>query len=158
MATVTFQGASRVYPGSESPAVDHLDLEIGDGEFLVLVGPSGCGKSTTLRMLAGLEPIDEGYVFIGDRDVTFVPPKDRDIAMVFQSYALYPHMTVAENIGFHLKVKKMRQEATIGERSARRRESSISRNSSIASLPTCRAASVSEWRWVERSCGSRRCS
>ena len=107
MATVTFQGASRVYPGSEAPAVDHLDLEIGDGEFLVLVGPSGCGKSTTLRMLAGLEPIDEGYVFIGDRDVTFVAPKDRDIAMVFQSYALYPHMTVAENIGFHLKVKKM---------------------------------------------------
>jgi multiple sugar transport system ATP-binding protein len=96
-----------VYPGSEAPAVDHLDLEIGDGEFLVLVGPSGCGKSTTLRMLAGLEPIDEGYVFIGDRDVTFVAPKDRDIAMVFQSYALYPHMTVAENIGFHLKVKKM---------------------------------------------------
>ena len=107
MATVTFQGASRIYPGSDVAAVNSLDLEIGDGEFLVLVGPSGCGKSTTLRMLAGLEPIDEGYVFIGDRDVTFVPAKDRDIAMVFQSYALYPHMTVAENIGFHLKVKKM---------------------------------------------------
>jgi multiple sugar transport system ATP-binding protein len=109
LATVTFQGASRLYPGADAPAVDHLDLEIGDGEFLVLVGPSGCGKSTTLRMLAGLEPIDEGRVFIGDRDVTFVAPKDRDIAMVFQSYALYPHMTVAENIGFHLKVKKMRK-------------------------------------------------
>ncbi len=118
MATVTFQGASRLYPGADAPAVDHLDLEIGDGEFLVLVGPSGCGKSTTLRMLAGLEPIDEGRVFIGDRDVTFVAPKDRDIAMVFQSYALYPHMTVAENIGFHLKVKKMRKK----ERAARVRE------------------------------------
>ena len=115
MATVTFDSATRTYPGSDAPAVDSLDLEIGDGEFLVLVGPSGCGKSTTLRMLAGLEPIDEGYVFIGDRDVTFVPPKDRDIAMVFQSYALYPHMTVAENIGFHLKVKRM----TKSQRAAR---------------------------------------
>jgi len=107
MATVTFECASRTYPGSESPAVDDLDLEIGDGEFLVLVGPSGCGKSTTLRMLAGLEPVNRGRVCIGDRDVTLVPPKDRDIAMVFQTYALYPHMTVAENIGFHLKITKM---------------------------------------------------
>jgi len=107
MASVTFSEASRVYPGMKHPAVDQLNLEIVDGEFLVLVGPSGCGKSTTLRMLAGLEPIDAGNVFIGDRDVTMVPPRDRDIAMVFQSYALYPHMTVAENIGFHLKIKKM---------------------------------------------------
>jgi multiple sugar transport system ATP-binding protein len=109
LATVTFQHASRTYPGADAPAVDGLDLEIGDGEFLVLVGPSGCGKSTTLRMLAGLEPVNSGNVLIGDRDVTDVPPKDRDIAMVFQSYALYPHMTVAENIGFHLKVKKVRK-------------------------------------------------
>ena len=109
MATVTFQHASRTYPGTDAPAVDALDLEIGDGEFLVLVGPSGCGKSTTLRMLAGLEPVDDGNILIGDRDVTDVPPKDRDIAMVFQSYALYPHMTVAENIGFHLKVKKVKK-------------------------------------------------
>jgi multiple sugar transport system ATP-binding protein len=107
MATVTFERATRIYPGLDRPAVDTLDLEIADGEFLVLVGPSGCGKSTTLRMLAGLEPVDAGSVHIGDRDVTMVPPKDRDIAMVFQSYALYPHMTVAENIGFHLKIKKM---------------------------------------------------
>ncbi len=107
MATVTFQHASRTYPGADVPAVDALDLEIGDGEFLVLVGPSGCGKSTTLRMLAGLEPVDDGNILIGDRDVTDVAPKDRDIAMVFQSYALYPHMTVAENIGFHLKVKRV---------------------------------------------------
>jgi multiple sugar transport system ATP-binding protein len=107
MATVTFDRATRIYQAGQRPAVDALDLEITDGEFLVLVGPSGCGKSTTLRMLAGLEPVDLGSVYIGDRNVTQVPPKDRDIAMVFQSYALYPHMTVAENIGFHLKIKKI---------------------------------------------------
>ncbi len=107
MATVTFDKAVRLYPGTSRPAVNGLDLEIADGEFLVLVGPSGCGKSTTLRMLAGLEPVDAGYIRIGDTDVTFLAPRDRDIAMVFQSYALYPHMTVAENIGFHLKIKKV---------------------------------------------------
>ncbi len=107
MAIVNFERATRIYDGLDRPAVNALDLEIDDGEFLVLVGPSGCGKSTTLRMLAGLEPIDMGAVHIGDRDVTYVAPKDRDIAMVFQSYALYPHMTVAENIGFHLKIKRM---------------------------------------------------
>ncbi len=115
MSTVTFKAASRIYPGTPRPAVDRLDLEIADGEFLVLVGPSGCGKSTTLRMLAGLEPIDQGNVFIGDVDVTMLPPRERDIAMVFQSYALYPHMTVAENIGFHLKIKKL-PKAEIHER------------------------------------------
>jgi multiple sugar transport system ATP-binding protein len=107
MATVDIQRASRIYPGLDRPAVNALDLQVDDAEFLVLVGPSGCGKSTTLRMLAGLEPIDQGQVFIGQRDVTYDPPKDRDIAMVFQSYALYPHMTVAENIGFHLKITKV---------------------------------------------------
>src|SRR5882757_5233546 len=107
MATVTFEGATRFYTGNPKPAVDNLDLEVADGEFLVLVGPSGCGKSTTLRMLAGLEGVDEGAVRIGERDVTNLPPKDRDIAMVFQNYALYPHMTVADNIGFHLKIKKV---------------------------------------------------
>src|SRR2546429_2397753 len=107
MATVTFEGATRFYTGNPTPAVNNLDLEVADGEFLVLVGPSGCGKSTTLRMLAGLEGVDEGRVRIGERDVTNLPPKDRDIAMVFQNYALYPHMTVADNIGFHLKIKKM---------------------------------------------------
>ena len=107
MATVNFTRASRSYPGSTHPAVNELDLEIADGEFLVLVGPSGCGKSTTLRMLAGLEPVDSGSVYIGDTDVTMLPPRERDIAMVFQSYALYPHMTVAENIGFHLKIKRL---------------------------------------------------
>ena len=104
MATVTFDNASRIYPGQERAAVDSLDIEIGDGEFLVLVGPSGCGKSTSLRMLAGLEEIDAGRILIGDRDVTDVTPKDRDIAMVFQNYALYPHMSVADNMGFALKI------------------------------------------------------
>jgi multiple sugar transport system ATP-binding protein len=104
MATVTFDKASRLYPGAEHPAVDQLDLEVGDGEFLVLVGPSGCGKSTSLRMLAGLEEVTSGHIYIGDRDVTDMPPKDRDIAMVFQNYALYPHMSVADNMGFALKI------------------------------------------------------
>jgi multiple sugar transport system ATP-binding protein len=104
MAAVTYDKATRIYPGSTKPAVDSLDLEVADGEFLVLVGPSGCGKSTSLRMLAGLEDIDQGSIHIGGRDVTRVPPKDRDIAMVFQNYALYPHMTVAENMGFALKI------------------------------------------------------
>src|SRR5690625_4438877 len=104
MATVTFDHATRVYPGTERPAVDALNLEVADGEFLVLVGPSGCGKSTSLRMLAGLEDVNSGRVLIGDRDVTDVQPKDRDIAMVFQNYALYPHMSVADNMGFALKI------------------------------------------------------
>ena len=104
MASVVFDKATRIYPGTTAPAVDKLDLVVNDGEFLVLVGPSGCGKSTSLRMLAGLEEIDNGRILIGDRDVTNIAPKDRDIAMVFQSYALYPHMTVAENMGFALKI------------------------------------------------------
>ena len=104
MATVSFKDATRVYPGADHPSVDKLNLDIGDGEFMVLVGPSGCGKSTSLRMLAGLEEINAGSIFIGDRDVTDLPPKDRDIAMVFQNYALYPHMTVGDNMGFALKM------------------------------------------------------
>ena len=104
MATVTFDHATRVYPGSDKPAVDQLCLDIADGEFLVLVGPSGCGKSTSLRMLAGLEDVNGGRILIGDKDVTNVPPKNRDIAMVFQNYALYPHMSVRENMGFALKI------------------------------------------------------
>ena len=104
MAKVTYNQASRLYPGADHPAVDKLDLEINDGEFMVLVGPSGCGKSTSLRMLAGLEEVSDGTIHIGERDVTHMPPKDRDIAMVFQNYALYPHMTVADNMGFALKM------------------------------------------------------
>jgi multiple sugar transport system ATP-binding protein len=107
MSRVSFQAATCIYPKAERPAVNALDLEIEDGEFLVLVGPSGCGKSTSLRMIAGLEDVTDGAVFIGDRDVTELPPKSRDVAMVFQNYALYPHMTVAENMGFALRVNGM---------------------------------------------------
>ena len=110
MATVTFDNATRIYPGTEKPAVDSLDLEVGDGEFVVLVGPSGSGKSTALRMLAGLEDVDNGTIHIGERDVTNIPPKDRDIAMVFQNYALYPHMSVADNMGFALKIAGVKKD------------------------------------------------
>jgi multiple sugar transport system ATP-binding protein len=105
VASVTFDGVTKEYPNGFQ-AVKDLDLEIHDGEFLVMVGPSGCGKSTTLRMIAGLEDISKGEIRIGDRVVNDVHPKDRDIAMVFQNYALYPHMTVADNIGFALKLAK----------------------------------------------------
>ena len=115
MTTVTFDQATRTFPGGERPAVDHLDLEIDDGEFLVLVGPSGCGKSTSLRMLAGLEEVDEGAIRIGETDVTRKDPKDRDVAMVFQNYALYPHMSVADNMAFALKIAGESKE-TIKER------------------------------------------
>lgn len=104
MAEVVFDHVTRVYPGNDKPSVDDLNLDIKDGEFLVLVGPSGCGKSTTLRMLAGLEEVNKGRILIGGKDVTTMQPKDRDIAMVFQNYALYPHMTVADNMGFALKI------------------------------------------------------
>jgi multiple sugar transport system ATP-binding protein len=107
MATVNFDRASRQYPGYARPAVDQLSLDIEDGEFLVMVGPSGCGKSTSLRMLAGLEDVNSGRILIGDKDITDAAPKERDIAMVFQNYALYPHMTVAANMGFALKMAKV---------------------------------------------------
>ncbi len=110
MATVTYDSASRIYPGTEKPAVNELKLDIGDGELLVLVGPSGSGKSTALRMLAGLEFVDKGSILIDDRDVTLTPPQDRDIAMVFQNYALYPNMTVAGNMGFALKQQGVSKE------------------------------------------------
>jgi multiple sugar transport system ATP-binding protein len=105
MSTVTFDGVSKTY--GDFQAVKDLNLEIGDGEFMVLVGPSGCGKTTSLRMIAGLEEITSGTLRIGDRVVNDVPPKDRDIAMVFQSYALYPHMSVRENLAFGLKLRKV---------------------------------------------------
>jgi len=115
MASVSFEHATRHHPGAARPALDGLDLSVGDGEFVVLVGPSGCGKTTSLRMVAGLETVDSGRILIGDRDVTNVDPKDRDIAMVFQNYALYPHMTVAQNMGFALKIAKL-PKAEIRER------------------------------------------
>jgi len=118
MTAVRYVDATRTYPGTDAPAVDSLSLDIADGELLVLVGPSGSGKSTALRMLAGLEPLDAGAIHIGDRDVSNVRPRDRDIAMVFQNYALYPQLSVAENMGFALKQHGVPKE----ERTARVRE------------------------------------
>jgi multiple sugar transport system ATP-binding protein len=118
MAAVTYLAASRVYAKGTPPAVDALDLDIKDGEFMVLVGPSGSGKTTALRMLAGLEPLDAGRIEIAGRDVSDVQPKDRDIAMVFQNYALYPSKTVAENMGFALKMQHVHKD----ERDRRVRE------------------------------------
>src|SRR6201989_1703193 len=105
MASITYKNASCIYEGSDKLAVDSLNLDIQDGEFVVLVGPSGSGKSTALRMLAGLEDIDEGAIEIGGKDMTGGPSKDRDISMDFQNYALYPNKTVAENMGFALKLR-----------------------------------------------------
>src|SRR3954454_25041290 len=118
MTSVTYDEATRIYEGTDTAAVDALNLDVGDGELLVLVGPSGSGKSTALRMLAGLEPLDAGSVHIGERDVSNVRPRDRDIAMVFQNYALYPQLSVAENMGFALKQRGPPKE----ERIARVRE------------------------------------
>src|SRR5918994_3197293 len=118
MAVVRYDEATRTYEGTDVPAVNSLSLEIGDGELLVLVGPSGSGKSTALRMLAGLEPLNGGAIYIGDRDVSDVRPRDRDIAMVFQNYALYPQLSVADNMGFALKQQKVPKE----ERAQRVRE------------------------------------
>jgi multiple sugar transport system ATP-binding protein len=107
LADVRYVQATRIYPGTDVPAVNSLDLHIADGEFMVLVGPSGSGKTTALRMLAGLEEVDAGAVFIGERDVTDLPPKQRDVSMVFQNYALYPYLTVAANIGFPLRIARV---------------------------------------------------
>jgi multiple sugar transport system ATP-binding protein len=118
VADVTYEEATRLYPGTPKAAVDRLSLSIEDGELLVLVGPSGSGKSTALRMLAGLEPLDGGRILIGGKDVSAVRPRDRDIAMVFQNYALYPNLDVAQNMGFALK----QQGVPKGERMKRVRE------------------------------------
>ena len=114
MAGVTLEQVSKTYPPSVT-AVEPLDLEIADGEFVVLVGPSGCGKTTLLRMIAGLQAVTAGRVLVGGRDVTRVAPQARDIAMVFQSYALYPQMTVRENLAFPLKARRTRR-AEVAER------------------------------------------
>ena len=108
MSEVRFEHATKLYAGNDEPAVDALDLQIRDGELMVLVGPSGSGKSTALRMLAGLEEVDAGAVWIGEDDVTDVAPKDRDVAMVFQNYALYPYLDVAANLAFPLKMARVK--------------------------------------------------
>src|SRR5438270_1425440 len=106
MSGIKLEDVTKVYPNGVK-AVDAVSLDIFDGEFVVLVGPSGCGKTTLLRMLAGLEDVTDGAIVIGDRDVTDMPPQKRDIAMVFQNYALYPHMSVRDNLAYGLKLKKM---------------------------------------------------
>ena len=150
MADVELRKLAKMYDNVE--AVRGIDLDIADHEFVVLVGPSGCGKSTTLRMIAGLEEITGGEITIDGNIVNDVPPKDRDIAMVFQNYALYPHMTVAENMSFGLRLK----------RSQRRKSSSVSMKPRgfstlpiclIASRRHCQAASASASPWGARSCG-----
>jgi multiple sugar transport system ATP-binding protein len=118
MAEVTYDHATCIYPGADRPAVNELELAIEDGEFVVMVGPSGCGKTTALRMLAGLEEIDDGSIRIDGKDMVGVPSRDRDIAMVFQNYALYPSKTVGENMGFALKMQGVEKE----ERARRVRE------------------------------------
>ena len=149
MAEIVLERISKAFAGGVT-AVDDVSLRIEDGEFMVLVGPSGCGKSTLLRMIAGLEDVDAGAIFIGGRDVTDLQPRERDIAMVFQSYALYPHMSVRQNLGYGLKVRRL---------ASRRR-----RNASSGSLGCCawrscstgvrrrsRAGSGNAWRWAARS-------
>ena len=146
----------QTYPGSSQPAVDQLDLDVADGEFLVLVGPSGCGKSTSLRMLAGLEEVDAGEIRLGDRDVTTLPPTDRDVAMVFQNYALYRHMTVAENMGFALKIAGRKK----GDIAARVRDGAklLDLEEYLDRKPKALSgSSVSGSRWVVRSFANRRC-
>ena len=149
MASVTFDQATRRYAGGTPPAVDRLDLSVGDGEFVVLVGPSGCGKTTSLRMIAGLEPVDSGRILIGARDVTDDDPKDRDVAMVFQNYALYPHMTVAQNMGFALKIGGCRKVRS-GNGFWMRRGCSTSSRTWTANRKICREGNASELPWDAR--------
>ena len=149
MATVKFDKATRLYPGNDKPSVDKLNIDIEDGEFLVLVGPSGCGKSTSLRMLAGLEEVNAGKIWIGDRDVTHLSPKDRDVAMVFQNYALYPHMTVADNMGFALKI------AGVDKGEIRKRVEEAAKILDLDRLPRAQAEGPLRWPAPARRDGPR---
>ena len=155
MAEIVLEHVTKRFPDG-ALAVNDFNLDIADGEFVILVGPSGCGKSTTLNMIAGLEDITRGELRIGGQVVNNKAPKDRDIAMVFQSYALYPHMTVRENMGFALKLAKTPQATSSTRRSTRRPGSSTSPSSWTASRPTCPAASGSGSRWAGRSSATRR--
>ena len=148
---VRYQGVGKVFSGI--PAID-LDLEVPDGKFLALLGPSGCGKTTALRMLAGLEEPTSGQVFIGEDDVTKLQPRDRDVAMVFQSYALYPHKNVAENIAYPLRVRKIDKART---RAAGRQggRAAVDQAARAGCRGSCPAASGSGSPWPARSCASR---
>ena len=157
MSSISLQNVTKVYPNGVK-AVDELSLEIADGELMVLVGPSGCGKTTLMRMIAGLERVTDGRVLIGDQDMTTAAPKERDVAMVFQNYALYPHMTIGENIGFPLRLRRVSRSEIARRRSPRRRGSSGCRRRSTAARASSPAASVSGSRWAARSCASRPCS
>ena len=155
MSEIVLEGVTKVFADGYE-AVKDMDLEIGDGEFMILVGPSGCGKSTALRMIAGLEDISSGELKIGGEVVNDRAPKDRDIAMVFQNYALYPHMTVRENMGFALKLAGV-DKAEIDEQGRGGGEDARPRPStSTAGRPTSPAASASGWRWGGRSSATRR--
>ena len=149
MASIVFEHVTKRYADGFE-AVKDMNLTIADGEFMVLVGPSGSGKSTALRMVAGLEDITDGVLKIGDEVVNDRAPRDRDIAMVFQNYALYPHMTVRENMGFALKLRARRGRRST-ERWTRQRRSWISSAISTASRPACPVASASGLRWAARS-------
>ena len=157
MATVEFRQASRIYDPARPPAVSRVNLTIADGEFLVLVGPSGCGKSTTLRMLAGLEPVDEGQIFIDGADVSESRARDRDVAMVFQSYALYPNMTARQNISFALENQKMDKQE-IEKRVAFAAKMLQLEDLLDKSQRRCPAVSASASPWGAPSCASPRCS
>lgn len=157
MAGVRLEHIYKKYPGSDKPTVVDVNLDIKDKEFLVLVGPSGCGKSTTLRMIAGLEEISDGKLYIGDRVVNDVAPKDRDIAMVFQSYALYPHMNVYQNMAFGLKLRKVKKTKSTNVY-VKQLKSSISSICWIVSLRLCPAVSVSVSLWAVRSSVILKCS
>ena len=150
MADIVLDNVTKRYPDGFE-AVKDMNLTIEDGEFVILVGPSGCGKSTALRMIAGLEDITDGELRIGDEVVNDKAPKDRDIAMVFQNYALYPHMTVRENMGFALKLAKV-DKGEIERKVEEAAKILDLTSTSTASRPTSPAASASAWRWAARSC------
>lgn len=151
MASVSLKNIQKVYPNGFE-AVKDFNLDIEDKEFIIFVGPSGCGKSTTLRMIAGLEDISSGELTIDGAVMNDVEPKDRDIAMVFQSYALYPHMTVYDNMAFALKMRKT-PKADIDRMVRKRRRSWIWRACWIGSPNSCPEARDSEWPWAGLSCG-----